>query len=32
MWYENYLKVKDMIVEVLEKLITDAEGHYIHCP
>jgi len=32
MWYENYLTAKDVIVEVLEKLITVADVHYIHCP
>ena len=33
MWYENYLvKKKDVIVEVLKKLITVADAHYNHCP
>jgi len=31
-WYENYLVAKQVIVEVLEKLITVADVHYIHCP
>jgi len=32
MWYENYLTAKDVMIKVLEKLITVADVHFLFCP
>jgi hypothetical protein len=32
MWYENYLTAKDVMIQVLEKLITVADVHFLFCP
>ena len=32
MWYDNYLKAFQLYVEILEKLIVEADVHFVYCP
>lgn len=32
MWYDNFNHARDMYIEVIEKLVTVADVHVVHCP